>query len=77
MIRVKIDEVMSVGTIAQIWANYSVNRKALKGLQGKHVLVVNEKQNRICGLVKFLKPPKEHRETVIYTEKGNRGGEKL
>jgi len=71
----KVDVVLSVSTIASIWAGFSFNKRHIKDLEGKNALIVNEKENRICGLIKFLEPPKEYKETVIYTEEGNRGGQ--
>jgi len=68
-----IDEVISVGILNTMWAFW--NKKNLKSLEGKTVLVVNEKAERICAKIKFLAPPKKYTRTKVY-RLDEKGGDK-
>ncbi len=68
-------KVISVGMLNASWGWW--NKKALRKLNGKTVLVVNEREDRIVAKIKFLKPPKTFTSKKIYRLYENEnGGEK-
>lgn len=70
-------KVITIGTLQGLFTSW--NKDAVEELvkDREEVLVVNERENRICGKIKFIKCPKKFVAKKIYTIEGNsEGGDK-